>query len=166
MSTDMKATTDHIHTTSIQTLDQQMRSAAKQVGRFLLHFLEMLVAMMVGMPILFMLGKRVPTSSSFAPAFTYGTILFVLNMTIFMTVTMVAWMIMRGHGWRHSAEMAFGMAAPVVVMVILRLLVTDTYLPWFMRVTHLAMLFGMLVMMLYRRDHYTGKAGHAAHAAH
>ena len=78
----------------------------------------------------------------------------------------VAWMIVRGHGWRHSAEMAFAMLAPVAAIIVLHLLGADAYLPWLSKASHLAMPLGMIVAMLYRRDHYTGKTDHSAHATH
>jgi hypothetical protein len=142
------------------------------VARFGLHYLEMVVAMMVGMPFFFMLRNVIPASSSYAAVFVRGTILFDLAMVVVMTVPMVVWMIVRGHGWRHSAEMAFAMSAPMVAVIALRLLLaSDIYLPWLRQVGYNGMFLGMLIAMLYRRDHYTGKAGgsahhHSAHAAH
>ncbi len=146
--------------------DHQILNSASKVGHFLLHLLEMLVAMMIGMPILFMVRNLIPASSSYAAAFKSGTILSGLAMAIFMTVPMVTWMIVRGHGWRHSAEMGFAMFAPVAVVVGLRLLGADTYLPWLRNASHLGMFLGMLIAMLYRRDHYTGTTSHSAHTAH
>jgi hypothetical protein len=165
MTTEMNTTMDHIHTDSIQMQDHRIRNFASQVGHFSLHFLEMLLAMMVGMPILFMLRSLIPASSNYAAAFQSGTIGYGFAMTVFMTVPMVAWMIVRGHGWRHSAEMGFAMFMPVAVVIVLRLLGADAYLPWLRNASHLGMFLGMLVAMLYRHDHYTGKTDHAAHAA-
>ena len=81
-----------------------------------------------------------------------------------MTVPMVAWMIVRGHGWQHSAEMAFAMSAPMAVVIVVRLLGGGASQPWLIQIGYLGMFLGMLIAMLYRRDHYTGKAGHSAHA--
>src|SRR5512141_1318399 len=106
---------NHINTASIQMHDDRSRNSAAKVGHFILHLLEMVVAMMAGMPILSMLRTLIPPSSIFAAAIKSGTNLSSLTMAVFMTVPMVAWMIVRGHGWRHSAEMAFAMVAPVVV---------------------------------------------------
>ena len=131
-----------------------------------MHLLEMLLAMMVGMPILYLLRNVIPASSSYAAAFQSGTTLNALAMGVFMTVPMVAWMIVRGHGWRHTAEMAFAMLAPVAAIIVLRLLGADASLPWLATASHPAMFLAMIIAMLYRRDHYTGKAGHAAHATH
>jgi len=119
---------------------------------------------MVGMPFFFMLRDVIPASSSYPAVFVRGTILFDLAMVVVMTVPMVAWMIVRGHGWRHSAEMAFAMSAPMAVVIALRLLAgSDIYLPWLRQVGYNGMFLGMLIAMLYRRDHYTGKVGHSAH---
>jgi hypothetical protein len=87
-------------------------------------------------------------------------------MGVFMTVPMVIWMIVRGHGWRHSAEMAFAMVAPVAATIGLSLLGVGESQPWISKVSHLGMLLGMLIAMLYRRDHYTGKAHHSGHMTH
>ena len=75
------------------------------------------------------LRNLVPASPPFAAAFQFGTIMFEIAMTVFMAVPMVAWMIVRRHGWRHSVEMAVGMSAPVAAIVVLRLLRAGAYLP-------------------------------------
>jgi len=159
-----KTTQDQIHTVSTPAPDHRIRNAASNVGRFILHLLEMLLAMMVGMPILYGLRNLIPASFSYAAAFQSGTTLSALAMGVFMTVPMVAWMIVRGHGWRHSAEMGFAMFAPVAAIIVLRLLGADASLPWLAKASHPAMPLAMIIAMLYRRDHYTLKAGHSAHA--
>ena len=166
MTTEIKTTMIHINTASMQAHDHGIRNTASQVGRFSWHFLEMLLAMMAGMPLLSLVRNLIPATSSVAAAFKSGTISYSITMTVFMTVPMVAWMIVRGHGRRHSLEMAFAMVAPVAVTTVLRLLGADAYLPWLGNASHLGMFLGMLIVMLYRRDHYTGKASHSAHAAH
>ncbi len=166
MTTGIKTTMVHINTASVQAHDQRILNTASQVGRFSLHFLEMLLAMMAGMPIFSLVRSLIPASSSVAAAFKAGTISYSITMTVFMTIPMVAWMIVRGHGWRHSAEMGFAMCAPVAAVIVLRLLGADANLPWLGNASHLGMFLGMLIVMLYRRDHYTGKASHSAHAAH
>ena len=164
MTTEIKATLEHIASAPMH--DHQSRTSAAKAGRFSLHLLEMLLAMMAGMPILSMLRNLIPPSSIFAAAFKSGTILYSLTMAVFMTVPMVAWMIVRGHGWRHSAEMAFAMLTPVAAIIVLRLLGADANLPWLVKASHLAMFLGMIIAMLSRHDHYTGKARHSAHASH
>lgn len=162
----IEPTMDPANRASTQAQDHRIRYAAANAGRFSLHLLEMLLAMMAGMPIFFMLRSQIPTTSIYAAAFVRGTNLYGLAMAFFMTVPMVVWMIVRGHGWRHSAEMAFAMSAPVVAVIGLSLLGVDVNQPWISKVSHLGMLAGMLAAMLYRRDHYTGKAGRSAHAVH
>lgn len=158
--------TNLLNTASIQAHDHRIRNSASKVGRFILHLLEMLLAMMAGMVILYFLGDLIPAYSSLYFAFRSGTNLYELAMVVFMIVPMVAWMIVRGHGWRHGAEMAFAMFAPVAVIIVLRQVRADAYLPWLADIGHMASFFGMIIAMLYRRGHYTGKAGHAAHATH
>ncbi len=149
---------------TIHTHHHEQQSIFSRAGYFILHLLEMTLAMMVGMPVLFMVRNLVPISSPYAAVLKSGTIQSDFVMTVFMAVPMVAWMIVRRHGWRHSVEMAVGMSAPVAGVVVLRLLGAGAYLPWLSKAGHLAMFLGMLAAMLYRVDHYT--AGHASHQQH
>jgi hypothetical protein len=75
-------------------------------------------------------------------------------MALTMTVPMVAWMRMRGHGWRANAEMAASMLVPTfaVMGVLAGGLATKGAL---MVPEHVAMLSCMLVAMLLRRDEYS-----------
>jgi hypothetical protein len=166
MNTKIETTLAHPETAHVHPPDRPRRSSASAVGRFILHLLEMQLAMMVGMPVLFMLRNRLAASSSFAAAFQPGTALFGLMAGIFMTVPMVAWMIVRGHGWRHSAEMGLAMLVPFAALLVPQALGLLAFQPWFPVAGCLVMLLCMIIAMLYRRDHYTGKASHAAHAAH
>ncbi len=164
MTVEMKTTLRHIHTTSVQAQEHPIRNSALKMGRFTLSLLEMTLSMMVGMPILFMLRNLVPASSFFAAAYRSGTIMSEIAMTVFMTVPMMAWMIVRRHGLRHSVEMAVGMSAPVAAIVGMRLMGADASLPWLAKASHLAMFLGMIAVMVFRRGHYTDKANHSAHA--
>ena len=158
--------TNLLNTASIPAQHHRIRTSVSKAGRFSLHLLEMLLAMMAGMVALSFLGDLIPAHSSLYFAFRSGTNLYELAMVVSMTVPMVAWMIVRGHGRRHSAEMAFAMFAPVAVIIVLRVLKADTYLPWLADIGHMASFVGMIAAMLYRRDHYMSKAGHSAHANH
>lgn len=166
MTITSKTAMDHIFTTGTQAHEHRIRDTVRKVGRFILHLLEMLLAMLAGMPIFYLLGNLIPASSSYSAAFQSGTNLYDLAHAVFMTVPMVAWMIVRGHGGRHSVEMAFAMLAPVAASIVLRLLGGDSYLPWLADASHPAMFLGMLIAMLYRREHYAGKASHSAHTTH
>ena len=166
MTITSKTTIDHVRTADIQTHARRIRSTASKMGRFSLHLLEMTLAMMVVMVLLYLLDTLTPESSRYSVFFEYGTNQFDLAMGVLMTVPMVAWMAVRGHGRRHSVEMAGAMFVPVVAIIMLRLFGAGAYLSWLDYASHPAMFLTMLVAMLYRRDHYTGKAGHAVHASH
>jgi hypothetical protein len=161
MTMKSKTIIDYINTASMPTQDHKIRSLAAKVGRFTLHFLEMMLAMMVGMPILFSLRNLIPASSVYTAIYVRGTNLYDLARIVFMVVPMVAWMIVRGHGWRHSAEMAFAMSAPLAAVIALRLLGVGASQEWLIQAGYLGMFLGMLFAMLYRRDHYMGKADHS-----
>lgn len=165
MTITSKTKMDHINTASIQAHDRRIRNFTSKVGRFILHLVEMLLAMEVGMAVLHLLGSLTPASSSYAAAFESGTNLHALAMAIFMIVPMVAWMIVRGHGWRPCAEMAFAMFVPTAAVALLCQLGVNAYLPWLAFASSPAMYLGMIIAMLYRRDHYTGKVNHSAHTA-
>jgi hypothetical protein len=125
----------------------------------------MLLAMGIGGFLFSLLLRQIPESSSYASVFARGTYLRAIVSSLFMTVPMVAWMIMRGHGWRHSWEMTGAMLAPVAAIIVLRMLGLDAYLPWIAKINCPAMDLAMLVYMLYHRDHYTGGTGDSAHSA-
>ena len=161
MTITSKITMDHVKTDDTQVFDRRIRNRVMQVGRFILHLVEMALPMMAGMVILYLLDGVVPASSSYKAFFEYGTIEFDFAMAVFMTVPMVGWMKVRGHGRQHVKDMAFGMNAPVAAIIVLRLLGGEASLPWLADASHPAMFLGMLVAMLYRREHYTGKAGHS-----
>ena len=135
-----------------------------KMGRFLWHYAEMLLAMGIGGFLFSLLLHLIPESSSYAVVLARGTYLRAIVSSLFMTVPMVAWMILRGHGWRHSWEMTGAMLAPVAAIIVLRMLGVDVYLPWIAKINCPAMDLAMLVYMLYHRDHYTGEAGHSAHS--
>lgn len=164
MTIERKTTLDHINSARISANVHRYRNAALKVGRFLAHWLEMLLAMTAGMGIFHLLARLIPASSSWATVNDSETILHSVAMDIFMTVPMLAWMIVRGHGWRHSLEMGIAMLAPIAAINLLCSLGAAEYLPWLTEASGPAMLLGMLAAMLYRRNHYTGKAGHSAHA--
>ncbi|MDT8307391.1 MAG: hypothetical protein RRC07_15780 [Anaerolineae bacterium] len=157
---------DHTHTATMHVDGRNIRSSLATGGRFLFHLLEMIVAMMVGMALLYGLDVLSPETARYAAFFKFGTNPFDLAMGMFMTVPMVGWMLVRGHGRRHSAEMALAMLAPVAAILVLRQAGAEDYLPWLDYAGHAVMLPAMLIAMLYRRDHFSGKAGHGGHAAH
>jgi hypothetical protein len=133
-----------------------MRTAHKG---FLRHYLEMVVAMFVGMAVLgaatmgleALTGVEAPVSPEFAA----------FKMAFDMSVGMVIWMRYRGHGWPSTLEMVTAMFAPAVVLAPLSWLgvISGDLL---MIATHVLMLPLMLVVMLRRRAEYSGTAAHVA----
>jgi hypothetical protein len=133
----------------------RLGAAAARVGSFLFHVAEMWVAMMLGMMV-FVPVSLALTARGYTALLDAGSIDFQAWMGAFMVAPMVAWMRVRGCGWRHGAEMAAGMLLPAVAVLGLRGLGLSDALPWLSNAEHAAMLVGMLVVMLYRRERYTG----------
>jgi hypothetical protein len=91
----------------MQTLKTKTARFARQspVGRFLRHYGEMVLAMVVGMVVLGM---------PLAAVLGDDEMLMLVNMGVSMTVPMVAWMRYRGHGWQVTTEMAAAMVVPTM----------------------------------------------------
>ena len=125
---------------------------------FARHYVEMLVAMVLGMVVLgtpatFALsaaGMSMSELHNDAPA------LMLFGMAVVMTVPMVAWMRHRGHGWPASAEMSASMFIPAfgTIALLWSGLVDD--IEALMLIEHVAMLPSMFVAMLLRREEYSG----------
>src|SRR5437870_3988914 len=118
----------------------RLRANALSVGRFVLHFGEMVLAMYVGMLIYMPVEGLVPV-------FLQG-----IGMALFMAWPMVVWMRIRGHCWRHGFEMAGAMLVPWAAVVGLVGLGAANALPWLTHSSDAAMYLGMLGFMLVRRD--------------
>jgi hypothetical protein len=121
---------------------------------FLRHYLEMIAAMLVGMVVLGAAVRGVLALVGLEFPAQYPE-LAALEMTVDMSVGMVAWMRHRGHGWAATLEMAGAMFAPLVALfplLWLGLIAGDSL----MVLEHLAMLPLMYLAMLYRRAEYRG----------
>ena len=139
---------------------------ARLAGRFLLHFLELQIPMVLGASVCYLLGRLIPGSSSFAAVYHPGTYLFAIGDVLFLSVPVAAWMIFRGHGWRRSLEMALAMLAPVIIITVVGEVAGAPYLLWLVTAMYPAMSVGMLLYMLYRRDHFSARVlGAASQAA-
>jgi len=120
--------------------------------RFLPHYLEMIMAMVVGMVVLgvaeAMLLDRVGWPETPARPETDALI-----MATNMIVPMAAWMRFRGHRWGAIAEMAVAMYLPFVALFAPLWLgvLSPTGL---MVLGHVLMLFAMAAVMWRRRDEY------------
>jgi hypothetical protein len=134
---------------------------------FVRHYLEMVVAMILGMAVLGLpagialdaLGLSSSELHNDAPA------LLLFGMAVTMTVPMVGWMRYRGHGWQPSMEMAASMFIPTfgVIALLWGGLVADVGM--LLVIEHVVMLPSMLAAMLLRPDEYTS-AGHGHGQAH
>jgi hypothetical protein len=116
---------------------------------FIRHYVEMLIAMFVGMGVL----AGVPAAAGFevdAPE------LALLWMAFTMSVPMVAWMRYRGHGWAPSWEMTASMFIPSFAAIALLWMGVAEERETLMAIQHVAMFPAMLVAMLLRRDEYSG----------
>jgi hypothetical protein len=125
------------------------------VGRFLLHFAEMWIAMTLGMMILVPV-KGIVVPMGYSALLDTTSIDYQAWMGVFMVVPMVAWMRVRGHGWRMGIEMAGAMLVPIAAVLALCALGVPDALPWLTtKATGPAMAIGMVAIMVYRHEHYT-----------
>ena len=122
--------------------------------RFVRHYLEMVVAMAAGMIVLGPVESLLLDPVGWAELRARPE-LDALVMATNMTVAMVAWMRLRGHGWAAAAQMAVAMYASFVVLfppLWLGVLPATGLLA----LGHVLMLVAMAAVMLRRRDEYTG----------
>jgi flagellar biosynthetic protein FliP len=166
MTIEIKTKLDHMHTTSVQTFDHLILNIALKVGFFIWHYLEMMLAMMVGSTLFELLVRGMPKSASYAMGLRPGTFLYISGIALSMMFVMVAWMIVRGHGWRHSAEMSVAMLVPVALVALISILKGGASLAWFDDTYCSAMCVGMLGAMLYRWDHFTRWSFRSSHHGH
>jgi hypothetical protein len=124
------------------------------VRRFVRHYLEMVVAMLLGMAVLGPLESMALDPVGWRSVRAVPE-LDALVMATNMTVAMTAWMRFRRHGWPATATMAAAMYLPFVVLFPLLWLgvLTPTGV---MAGGHLLMLPAMAGAMLLHRDEYTG----------
>jgi hypothetical protein len=120
--------------------------------KFTVHFLEMVVAMAVGMvvlhPVWMFLLDAVGAAWLMHNPYTGALI-----MATDMTVAMSAWMRFRGHRWRPVVEMGAAMYLPFLVLFVplwLGLIGAGALMLW----GHLLMLPAMAVAMLLRPHEY------------
>jgi hypothetical protein len=145
---------------TITTNPRARTGTSPSTRHFARHYAEMVLAMLLGMAVLWMPAKMAleafgMTSQELhddAPA------LLLLVMATTMTVPMVAWMRFRGHGWPAALEMSASMYLPTFAVI--AVLATDRVedLGALMTIEHVAMLLSMLAAMLLRRAEYTGHA--------
>jgi hypothetical protein len=130
-------------------------SRGRQILRFLRHFGEMVLAMLLGMGVFALVNSAIliPMGFAYLSARLFPEA-YALAMAVSMTVPMVAWMRIRKHAWRLSAEMAGAMIIPTALLIVvcsIGLLPRAVVIPG----THLLMVPAMLGAMLYRWRDYT-----------
>ena len=142
------------------TAPSHSHSSARRMGprgkHLARHYLEMVVAMFVGMAVLGVpagwalgaLGSGWHELSDEAPAAMF------LLMATTMTIPMVGWMLHRGHGARAAIEMSASMYAPTFGAIALLGMEAITDIGALMVVEHVAMLAAMLGVMLARPAEY------------
>ena len=120
--------------------------------KFAVHFLEMVVAMAVGMVVLHPVWMFVLDAVG-AAGLMHNPYTGALIMATNMTVAMSAWMKIRGHRWRPIAEMGDAMYLPFLMLfapLALGLIDTGALMLW----GHLLMLPAMAAAMLLRPREY------------
>jgi hypothetical protein len=142
---------------------------AARLGSFLRHFVEMILAMMVGMAV-FGGVRALLDPTGFADVLRDHLDLRYLAMAGFMAVPMVPLMRYRGHSWARTAEMVGAMVVPVAAACLLWRFGLGAVIPALAdealgTVSHVAMYVGMLLAMLYRFGDY-GHAGPHARREH
>ena len=117
------------------------------------HFIEMVLAMLVGMAVLGMVVQGVCAALGHSGFFLDHVGLRAPLMAMNMTVGMAVWMRHRGHGWVPIAEMSAAMFVPLAVLIgpfWAGVLSGDGLLG----AMHVLMLPAMVIAMLHRRDEY------------
>jgi len=116
------------------------------------HYLEMVVAMLLGMVVLGIPGDMLLER---AGVDTGAAGVLLIGMATYMTLPMVAWMRHRGHGWLPSLEMTAAMYVPTFgALALLEAgALGDAHAA--MGIQHVVMFPAMLGVMLLRREEYS-----------
>jgi hypothetical protein len=139
---------------------RQQSTGLAQVGRFLRHLAEMILAMLLGMAVWGAIFNMLLGPTGYAGVVRANPELRFGLMAFFMAVPMVLLMRYQGHSWERGGEMALAMAAPMAAVIICWRLGVGDYVPLFSQQslslsTHIGMYVGMVALMLYRRKEYT-----------
>ena len=126
-------------------------------GRFWRHYAEMIAVMFAGMAVLGLpAGLALDAAGSGwddlradAPA------LMLTLMAATMTIPMVPWMRLRGHGWRAANEMALSMIVPTIGVIGLLAAGLVTGIGALLIIEHAAMFAGMFAVMAARPEEYS-----------
>jgi hypothetical protein len=138
------ARTPDAATLSDMTTTQITRSNSRKLVRFVGHYLEMVVAMIVGM---------VALAPLWPADWVARTDVHVMTMAIDMTIAMALWMRIRRHSWPRTAEMSATMFLPFLVLLVPYWLGALSAMG-VMIAGHVIMFPLMLAVMLWRRADY------------
>jgi hypothetical protein len=132
------------------------RRITSSTRHFVRHYVEMVVAMFLGMavlgaPIGWALGA---IGSSWSELNTDAPTLMLLAMAMTMTVPMIGWMRYRGHGWQANTEMSASMFLPTFAVIALLWAGLVEDIGTLLVIEHVAMLLSMLGAMLLRPAEY------------
>jgi len=133
--------------------DQPRRTHLAGWLPFIRHYIEMLLAMAIGMVALHPLWTLALQAAG-APHLLDHAELMALVMATDMAIAMGAVMAYRRHGWRDIAEMSAAMYLPFAIFFPATLAGAMTS-GTMMVAGHALMLVAMLAVMLWRRDHYS-----------
>ena len=130
-----------------QTPTQQTHSRGRRTWHLVRHYLEMVVAMVVGMAVL---G---PVEALLWPGVDDRVDVHAVVMATNMAVAMAAWMRFRGHSWAATAEMSAAMYVPFAVLLVPYWAgaVSGSFL---FTAGHVLMLPAMALAMWWRLDEY------------
>jgi hypothetical protein len=146
----------------MQAADEARRPRAQTGGygrwRFLLRYLELVAAMLVGMVVLGWALRAVLMLAGLRYPSQYPELV-ALEMAVTMPAGVVAWMRYRRHRWAVILEIVGAMVAPAVALVPLLWLGVLTGEALFL-LDHVAMGALVLLVMLRRRGEYQGAPGH------
>ena len=142
----------YAHSTSRDTGTAVAMGRKPRLLNFGLHFVEMFAAMGIGMAVGMPIYRAV-TGISSAEQYRLYPVPSVTAMALTMALPMAGWMLLRGHGWRNSIEMAAAMIVPAIPFVILAGLgvISGTACRAYMPLSIVA----MIGLMIYRWDVYS-----------
>lgn len=142
-------------------------SAINKTWHFARHFLEMCVAMCLGLAVLDTVYVWLAAQFGVPDPYLRFPELTAAILAFNMTAPMVAWMRLRGMAWNLIAEMSWAMVAEAALIVVAFWLgilrneaVGGTTTLWLWQ--HALMMPVMLIPMFLRLDHYTGTMHHQA----
>ena len=133
------------------TADARLRP----VVRFVAHYVEMVVSMVVGMAVLGIPVDAIARGAGYPNLYHELPVLGAVVMTAIMTIPMAAWMAIRGHDRAMIGEMSAAMIAPAAGLIAASSvgLIAASAIPF---LTDPLMYVSMLAVMLARWRMYAG----------